>query len=93
MRDWISELLWVLLYSKKTQYAILIGIFGFLTINLVGDYMLRDFHLTGILAPLSDLVKDKLMGKYDKVALCCLFSFLMLAIKLYRKDKRRLFRF
>ena len=91
--DCISELLLVLFYSKKTQYAILIGIFGYLAINLVGDYMLRDFHLTGLLAPLNDLVKDKLIGKYDKAALCCLCSFWMLAIKLYIKDKRRLFRF
>ena len=93
MRDWISELLLVLFYSKNTQYAIIIGIFGYLTINLVGDYILRNFHLTGIFAPLSDLVKDKLMGRYDKAALCCLCSFWMLAIKLFRNDKKRLFRF
>lgn len=93
MKDWISELLLVLFYSKKTQYAILIGIFGYLTINLVGDYMLRDFKLTGILAPLSEMVKNQLIGKYDKAALCCLGSFWMLAIKLYRKDKKRLLRF
>jgi len=92
MNYWFSEFLIILCFSKKTQYAIIIGLLGYLTINLVGIYMLRDFQLTGYLAPMSDMVKEKLICKYDNAALCCLGSFCMLAIKQYRKDKKRFYR-
>jgi len=55
--------------------------------------MLRDFQLTGYLAPMSDMLKEKLICKYDRAALGCLGSFWMLAIKQYRKDKKRFYRF
>jgi len=93
MNHWISEFLLILCFSKRTQYAIVIGLLGYLIINLVGIYMLRDFQLTGYLAPMSDMLKEKLICKYDRAALGCLGSFWMLAIKQYRKDKKRFYRF
>lgn len=91
MKDWFLEFLTILSLSRKTQYAIIIGMIGYVAISLIGSYMLRDFQLTGFYAPFNDLVKDKLIGKYDNAALGCLASFWLLAIKLYRKDKKRFY--
>lgn len=91
MKDWFFEFLLVLSYSRKTQWAIILGALGYIVINIIGTYMLHDFHLTGLLEPMTDVVKDKLSGKYDKAALGCLGSFWLLAVKLYRKDKKRLY--
>jgi hypothetical protein len=91
MKDYFCEFLFVLSFSRKTQYAIILGAVGYVLINLVGNYQLHNFHLTEYLEPLSDVVKDKLIGKYDKAAQGCLVSFWLLAIKQYRKDKKRLY--
>jgi len=91
VKDWFWGFIVVLSFSKKTQYAIIIGMVGYIVISLVGDHMLNDFQLSGILAPMSDSVKEKLLGKYGKAALGCLVSFWLLAMKLYRKDKKRFF--
>lgn len=91
MKDWFLEFLTVLSFSRKTQYAIILGMIGYLAMSMIGSYMLRDFQLTGFFAPFSAVVKDKLIGKYDNAALGCLVSSWLLAIKLYRKDKKRLY--
>ena len=92
MKDYFAEMLSILLFSRKTQYAILFGAIGCIIIWSVGAYQLQNFHLTGYLEPLSDVVRDKLLSKYDKAALGCLGSFWVLAIKQYRKDKKRFYR-
>ena len=91
MKDWLLEVWMILASSRKTQWAIIIGLVGYMIIGLIGDYMLSDFQFSGILAPMSGVVKDNLQGKYDKAALGFLVSCWWLAIKLYRKDKKRLY--
>jgi hypothetical protein len=86
MKDYFSEFIIILMFSKKTQYAIILGAVGYMVINLVGEYKLHDFHLSGYLEPLSDVVKDKLLGKYDKAALSCLVSFWLLFMKIPRRQ-------
>lgn len=91
MKDWFYEFLTILAFSRKTQFVIIVGMIGYLAFNVIGSYMLRDFQLTGFFAPLSDVVKDKLIGKYNNAALGCLVYSWLLAIKLYRKDKKRFY--
>ena len=43
MKDWFAEFLVVLSYSKRTQWAILLGVLGFFAIKLWGDYQLSNF--------------------------------------------------
>ena len=88
MRDWFLEFLTILSYSRRTMFAIVLGPLSYMVITLIGWYMIRDFQITGYLAPLSGLVKDKFISYYDKAALGCLVSSWYLAIKLYRKDKK-----
>lgn len=91
MKDWFLEFLTILAFSRKTQYALIFGMIGYAAISLIGNHILRDFQLTGFYAPFNNMVKDKLIGKYDNAALGCLVSSWLLAIKLYRKDKKRLY--
>jgi hypothetical protein len=44
----------------------------------------------GPMAPLTDVIRDALKHRYDKVAWMALGGFLLVAIRAYRKDRRRL---
>ena len=93
MKDWFAEFLVVLCHSKRTQLAVFLGVFGFVAIHVWGDYHLSTFELSSHMSSTGKVIKDKFLTRYDKVALGCLISFLLLAIKLYRKDKKRLYSF
>lgn len=91
MKDWFNDLLIVLTYSKRTQLAIVLGIVGYFLILVWGHYQLSDFELSGSMSSFSELIKQKLLQRYDKVALGCLVSFWGTAIVFYKKDRKRLF--
>lgn len=89
MRDYFTEILMVIAYSSRAQAAIILGIIGFITISLMGDYYLTNFQLSGQMAGLTDIIKHKLAYRYDKAAWFVLFSFWWTAVTLYHKDKKR----
>ncbi|GAB2180947.1 hypothetical protein DLREEDagrD3_11700 [Denitratisoma sp. agr-D3] len=93
MREAFDEFLVVLAYSTKTQLALLFGMVFFVGTMLTGDYFASTFEIHGNLAPLTDVIREKIVHKYDKVAWVSLVSFFLLAIKCYRKDRKRLFNF
>ncbi|MFA5921536.1 MAG: hypothetical protein WC856_09625 [Methylococcaceae bacterium] len=90
MKDYFTEILIVIAYSGRTQAAIIFGMIGFIAITLIGDHYLSNFHLSGQMSGLTDIIKEKLAYRYDKAAWGVLFSFWCLAFKLYHKDKKRL---
>jgi len=90
MKDYFTEILMVIAYSGRTQAAIILGMIGFIVINLVGDYYLDNFQLSGQMPGLTNIIKEKFAHRYDKAAWAVLFSFLGLAFKLYRKDKKKI---
>ncbi|MDO9103674.1 MAG: hypothetical protein Q7U57_01800 [Methylovulum sp.] len=89
MKDYLTEILIVIAYSGRTQAAIILGMIGFIGINLIGDYYLSHFQLSGTMLPFTEVIKEKLIHKYDKAAWGILISFLLLAIKFYRKDRKK----
>lgn len=93
MKEWFLECLMIIAYSKRTQWAFVLGILGFVAIHIWGDYQMQNFQLSGPLASYTELIKDKLLRRYDKVALGCLISFWALAVKLYFRDKKRFYKF
>lgn len=93
MFEWLLEIIYVLAFSRRTQWALILGLVGFVSIMLLGHHMADSFELSGAMAPLTEVFKDKFAHKYDKAAYACLFSFWMLAFKSYRKDKKRVFDF
>lgn len=92
MKDWFNEFLVILAYSKRTQWAIILGVVGFVGIQVWGDYQLSNFEMTGPMSSITDVIKQKLLRLYDKAALGCLLSFWGTAITLYKKDRKRLYR-
>lgn len=90
MSDVLAEAWVVLCYSGRTQLAIICGAAFFVGIVLAGQSLVGGFELHGSLAPLTDVVRDRLMHRYDKAAWIALGSFWLLAVKFYRKDRRRL---
>lgn len=90
MSDWLEEVWVVLCHSRKTQLAIAFGVLFFVGIMVLGRALVGGLELHGPLAALTDVVRDKLMHRYDKAAWAALGSFALLAVKTYRKDRRRL---
>lgn len=89
MKDYFSEILYVLALSKRTQAALILGVVFFVCISLAGEFYVSRLHFSGSLAGLEQAVIPKLMKRYDKVALIALISFWVVAFKCYRRDKRR----
>jgi hypothetical protein len=93
MKDWLAEILVVLAYSSRTQFAIVLGMVSFVGLMVAGDYFVGRIELHGALASLTDVVREKLLHRYDKAAWASLAACLLLAVKLYRKDRKRLLGF
>lgn len=91
MREALEEFWVVLAYSTKTQIAILFGLGFFVGIMAAGGYFTSHVVLHGILAPLTDVIREKIAHQYDKVAWAALFSFFLLAVRCYKKDRKRFF--
>ncbi len=89
MPNWFLEIIAVIAISKRTQWAIIFGCLFFIGINLLGSYVLSDFELHGPAAGLTDGVKQVMAKRYDNIAWGALFSFWVLAIKFYIKDKNK----
>lgn len=92
MKDWLYEFISVLAYSKRTQLAIILGFLGYFVILALGAYQLSDFELSGSMSSFSDVIKQKLLKHYDKIALGCLLSFLGMALTFYKRDKKSFYR-
>ncbi|AJY50435.1 hypothetical protein [Halomonas sp. KO116] len=90
LKEYFSEILTVIAISKKTQWAIILGVVFFIGISLIGSHLTSNLQFTGPLKGLEDAVAGKLLKRYDKVALFALISFWVLAFKCYHRDKKRL---
>lgn len=90
MREVLEEFLVVLAYSTKTQIAVLFGLAFCMGTLMAGDYYSSHLALHGTLAPLTEMFREKIAHRYDKVAWVTLGSFLLLAGKCYKKDRKRL---
>jgi len=90
LREWLIEIWIVFCYSTKTQLALGLGLIVFLGFPALGEVIVGQIELPGPMAPLSDAIRDKLTHRYDKLAWIAFIGFLALAIKSYRKDRRRL---
>lgn len=91
MRESFEEFLVVLSYSTKTQLALIFGVVFFVITMVAGDYFYTHMEIQGILSPLSDVIRESILQRYDKVAWIALFGFIVLAAKCYEKDRNRLF--
>jgi hypothetical protein len=86
MRDWLYEFAMVLEISAKTRWAIYLGFGLFFSITIFGHYQVANFELQGV----AQGYQQKFAKHYDKAAFGALFSFMGLAYKHYKKDRKRL---
>lgn len=91
MREALEEFLVVLAYSTKTQLVILCGLGLFVGTMASGNYFTGHLEIHGILAPLTKVIREKIAHRYDKIAWAIMISFLFLAARCYKKDRKRLF--
>jgi len=89
MPNWLLEFLSVLSFSKKTQWSIILAFVSFIGIHLLGDYMISNFELNGPMKGFQDVIARKIAKRYDKIAVVSFFSFLVVAYRSYKKDKKR----
>jgi len=92
MSNLIGEFLIILAVSKRTQWAIMVGLIGFVVIDLIGNHIVNGLELSGPLASALEPLKEALHGRYDKAAFGCLMSSLLLAAKSFRVDRKRFYR-
>jgi len=59
--NYFTEILIVITYSGRTQAAIILGMIGFIAINLVGDYYLTNFELSETMSAFTEVIKEKLL--------------------------------
>ena len=90
MHEALGEFLVVLAHSTKTQIAAIFGLAFFVGMMLAGDYFTSQLEMHGIFAPLTDVIREKIAHRYDKVAWASLLSFSLLAFKCYRRDRKRI---
>jgi hypothetical protein len=90
MRELLQEVTAVLAYSTKTQVALIAGILFFALFMIGGAYMASTLELEGPLALLTSSLRERILRQYDKAAWIALASFLLLTIRCYRKDRKRL---
>lgn len=91
MLDAIADFFLVLVHSTRTQVALVLAVLFFVGLQLAGQLFAGSFELHGVLAPMTELVRDQLMHRYDKAAWLAFGGFFLVAVKCYRKDRRRLF--
>jgi hypothetical protein len=90
MLEWFEEFLVIVTHSKRTQLAIFLGLTSFISILAAGEYFVGRVNIQGALSPLTDVVREALLGRYEKAAWASLGAFMLLAIKGYRKDRKKL---
>lgn len=88
---WTEEFIIILAYSTKTQISIILGIVSFLVTFLLGHYFSSSLVLHGALAPLTESIRQVIEHRYEHAAWGMLVAFLLLAVKCYKKDRKRLF--
>ncbi|MFD3435491.1 hypothetical protein [Alteromonas macleodii] len=90
MPNWVIEFLYVFSLSKRTHWALTFGVVIYFGVLVLGNYAVNGLEFTGHLKPLEDVIRDKILYRYDKLALVALISFLVLAVKNFIKDWKRL---
>ncbi|BCE03457.1 hypothetical protein [Marinicellulosiphila megalodicopiae] len=79
----------IFMNAHKSHFLIFMGVFLFIVINIIGRFMLSDFELSGYYQPLGEVIREKLLSRYDKLAWIALLGFFILAFKAFMKDWRK----
>lgn len=84
-----EELLITLMYSKRAQFALVLGPVFFILILLIGHHMANSLHFEGPFAPLAEMVRPIIEFRYEHAAWGSLIGFWVLAGKILIKDRKK----
>ena len=90
MKNLIEEATLIFLCSKRMQYSLIAGVISFITISLLGEWIVSGIQLQGMFSPLTEVIQTKVHHRYEQVAFGSMVSFFLLAIRFYQKDKKRI---
>jgi hypothetical protein len=85
----LEEFIVVLSYSTKTQLSIFFGVAFFFGTLALGHHVASTLIAQGMFAPLMDALRPIIVHRYEKLAWGSLFGFMLLAVKCYKKDRKR----
>ncbi|MET7014762.1 hypothetical protein [Uliginosibacterium flavum] len=87
----LEEFLVVFAHSPRTQRALWLGVLSFALVLFGGDYLVSNFSVPGMMAPLVESIREPMRGFCIVFAFIVLGQFLIAAFKSYIKDRKRLF--
>jgi len=92
MTSWLLLFAHVLSRSTRTQLSFL-GAFGsYPALHFLGAQLVSAITFSGLLSPLTSVIRETLQERYDHAAVLVAVGFLCLAFKCYRRDLRQLLR-
>lgn len=86
---WLTENLFVLLHSTRTQLALVGGVLSAFIVLIYGWFQVEAFELTGPLSPLTQILKPYFLYRYEALAFMVFLTFLKLAFRMFLDDRKR----
>lgn len=86
----LTEFFYVFAYSKRAQFALVVGFGFFVGLMIGGEYATDHLELRSIPGPLVEVIRDNILHRYQKAAWTILCMSVLAAAKFYRKDRKRL---
>ncbi len=86
---WLTDNLFVLLHSTRTQMALFVGLLSAFIVMIYGWFQVDAFELTGPLSPLTQILKPYFLHRYEALAFMVFLAFLKLAFRLFLDDRKR----
>lgn len=90
MSDRLQEFLVALGYSTKTQWTLAVGVWMSIATWLIGRWWSSTIELTGPLAGLVPVLQNFIQDRYSVVSLLILTSTVLVSVRTYLKDRKRL---
>jgi energy-coupling factor transporter transmembrane protein EcfT len=89
----LEEFLVVFSNSWRAQLLLALGILMFFALQIGGAWYIHSIDLGSLSDPFADVIREKLLHRYDKAAWVILFSCVAGAVRAYLKDRKRLLRY
>lgn len=88
-----EEFIVVFSHSWRTQFLLALGIVLFFVLQIGGAWYIGHTDLGSLPGPFADVIREKLLHRYDKAAWVIFFSCVAGAVRAYLKDRKRLLRY
>ena len=84
-----EELLITFMYSKRAQFAFVMGPIFFILILLIGHHIASSLHFVGLYAPIAEALRPYIEFRYEHLAWANLIGFWILSGKMLIKERAK----